>query len=65
MEWIDEGGPKKQPYFIRRRGGRPSLLASIGQFAGGEHDGLAIITVNAQGKRLMFMTGDLSCYPRP
>ncbi len=48
-EWVDEGGPKKQPYFIRRRDGRPSLCASIGQFAGGEHDGFVILTADAQG----------------
>lgn len=48
-EWVDEGGPKKQPYYIRRRDGQPSLCASIGQFAGGEHDGFVIITADAQG----------------
>ena len=49
FEWVDEGGPKKQPYYIRRRDGRPSLCASIGQFAGSEHDGFVIITADAQG----------------
>ncbi|WP_409262134.1 SOS response-associated peptidase [Pseudomonas putida] len=48
-EWVDEGGPKKQPYYIRRRDGRPSLCASIGQFAGSEHDGFVIITADARG----------------
>ncbi|MFJ9993442.1 SOS response-associated peptidase [Pseudomonas putida] len=48
-EWVDEGGPKKQPYYIRRRDGRPALCASIGQFIGNEHDGFVIITADAQG----------------
>lgn len=48
-EWVDEGGPKKQPYYIRRRDGQPALCASIGQFTGGEHDGFVIITADAQG----------------
>ncbi|MCV9917830.1 SOS response-associated peptidase [Pseudomonas sp. BT-42-2] len=49
FEWVDEGGSKKQPYYIRRRDGRPSLCASIGQFVGNEHDGFVIITADAQG----------------
>ncbi|MEE1922698.1 SOS response-associated peptidase family protein [Pseudomonas sp. 148P] len=48
-EWVDEGGPKKQPYYIRRRDGRPAMCASIGQFAGNEHDGFVIITADAEG----------------
>ncbi|WP_054926330.1 SOS response-associated peptidase, partial [Pseudomonas sp. NBRC 111142] len=48
-EWVDEGGPKKQPYYIRRRDGQPALCASIGQFTGNEHDGFVIITADAQG----------------
>lgn len=48
-EWVDEGGPKKQPYYIRRRDGIPSLCASIGQFNGGEYDGFVIITADAEG----------------
>ncbi|MDG9890307.1 SOS response-associated peptidase [Pseudomonas juntendi] len=48
-EWVDEGGPKKQPYYIRRRDGSPALCASIGQFAGNEHDGFVIITADSQG----------------
>ena len=48
-EWVDEGGPKKQAYYIRRKDGCPSLCASIGQFAGNEHDGFVIITADAQG----------------
>lgn len=48
-EWVDEGGPKKQPYYIRRRDGQPALCASIGQFTGSEHDGFVIITADAQG----------------
>ncbi|MDF9617072.1 SOS response-associated peptidase [Pseudomonas entomophila] len=49
FEWVDEGGPGKQPYFIKRRDGRPALCASIGQFTGTGHDGFVIITANAQG----------------
>lgn len=54
FEWVDEGGPKKQPYFIRRSGGGPILCASIGQFPGSaqepsEDDGFAIITADSQG----------------
>lgn len=49
FEWVDEGGPKKQPYYIRRRDGAPALCASIGQFAGSEHDGFVIVTADAQG----------------
>lgn len=48
-EWAAEDGPKKQPYYIRRRDGQPSLCASIGQFTGDEHDGFVIITADAQG----------------
>lgn len=48
-EWVDEGGTKKQPYYIRRRDGQPALCASIGQFTGSEHDGFVIITADAQG----------------
>lgn len=48
-EWVDEGGPKKQPYYIRRLDGQPSLCASIGQFASRENDGFVIITADAQG----------------
>ena len=57
FEWVDEGGPKKQPYLIKRRDGRPSLCAGIGQFSAGagqsgaeadEHDGFVIITLTAQ-----------------
>jgi putative SOS response-associated peptidase YedK len=53
-EWVDEGGPKKQPYFIRRRDGQACLAAAIGQFPAGErepgeHDGFVIITADAQG----------------
>jgi putative SOS response-associated peptidase YedK len=48
-EWVDEGRPKKQPYYIRRKDGCPAFCASIGQFAGNEHDGFVIITADAQG----------------
>jgi putative SOS response-associated peptidase YedK len=54
FEWVDEGGPKKQPYLIRRRDGAPILCATIGQYPvdGHEpqdHDGFVIITADAQG----------------
>lgn len=51
FEWVDEGGPKKQPYLIRRKDGRPALCASIGQFSAepNEHDGFVIITANSVG----------------
>jgi len=53
FEWVDEGEPKKQPYFIRRKDGAPCLCASIGRFPDadhgpGEHDGFVIITADAQ-----------------
>lgn len=32
FEWVDEGGPKQQPYLIRRRDGAPIYYAAIGQF---------------------------------
>ncbi|HBP6689813.1 TPA: DUF159 family protein [Pseudomonas aeruginosa] len=49
FEWVDEGGPKKQPYHIRRRDGHPALCASIGQFRNNESDGVVIITADALG----------------
>ncbi|MGE8436654.1 MAG: SOS response-associated peptidase family protein [Pseudomonas palmensis] len=51
FEWVDEGGPKKQPYLIRRRDGQPSLCAGIGQFSTehNEHDGFVIITADSVG----------------
>jgi putative SOS response-associated peptidase YedK len=54
FEWVDEGGPKKQPYLIRRRDQAPILCASIGQFPTGgrepgEHDGFVIITADSAG----------------
>ncbi|MCW2271449.1 MULTISPECIES: SOS response-associated peptidase family protein [Pseudomonas] len=51
FEWVDEGGPKKQPYLIRRRDGRPALCAGIGQFSveSGAHDGFVIITADSVG----------------
>lgn len=51
FEWVDEGGPKKQPYLIRRRDGRPALCAAIGQFSAepNEHDGFVIITADSAG----------------
>lgn len=58
FEWVDEGGPKKQPYLIRRRDGRPALCVAIGQFSTdlglanyepNDHDGFVIITADAAG----------------
>ncbi|MGX4726171.1 SOS response-associated peptidase family protein [Pseudomonas corrugata] len=54
FEWVDEGGPKKQPYLIRRRDQAPVLCAAIGQFPTGgqepgEHDGFVIITADSAG----------------
>ena len=49
FEWVDEGGPRKQPYYIRRRDRYPALCASIGQFVGNDHDGFVIITADAEG----------------
>ena len=51
-EWVDEGGPKKQPYLIRRRDGAPILCAAIGQFPieePREDDGFVIITADSEG----------------
>lgn len=54
FEWVDEGGPKKQPYLIRRRDRSPILCAAIGQYPNaehppGEHDGFVIITADSAG----------------
>ena len=52
FEWVDEGGPKKQPYLIRRRDGEPILCAAIGQFPieePREDDGFVIITADSEG----------------
>lgn len=54
FEWVDEGGPKKQPYLIRRRDGAPVLCAAIGQLpdadeGASEHDGFVIITADSAG----------------
>lgn len=54
FEWVYEGGPKKQPYLIRRRDRAPILCAAIGQYpAGGrdpqETDGFVIITADSTG----------------
>lgn len=71
-EWVDEGGAKKQPYFIRRRDGRPTLCAAIGQFPGLDddpqpHHGSAIITADSLGgmvdvhdRRPVALAGDLA-----
>jgi putative SOS response-associated peptidase YedK len=51
FDWVDGGGPKKQPYLIRRRDGQPSLCAGIGQFSTepNENDGFVIITADSAG----------------
>ncbi|WP_130927967.1 SOS response-associated peptidase family protein [Pseudomonas sp. Sample_14] len=54
FEWVDEGGPKKQPYLIRHRDQSPILCAAIGQYPNeehgpGEHDGFVIITADSAG----------------
>lgn len=52
FEWVYEGGPKKQPYLIRRRDGAPILCAAIGQFPKEEprhDDGFVIITADSEG----------------
>ena len=54
FEWVDEGGPKKQPYLIRRRDRGAILCAAIGQYPNAEHgpsedDGFVIITADSEG----------------
>lgn len=54
FEWVDEGGPKKQPYLIRRKDRAPILCAAIGQYPNAEHgpsehDGFVIITADSVG----------------
>lgn len=54
FEWVDEGGPKKQPYLIRHRDQTPIFCAVIGQYPNaehelGEHDGFVIITADSAG----------------
>lgn len=54
FEWVDEGGPKKQPYLIRRRDRAPMLCAAIGQYPNAEHepdehDGFVFISADSKG----------------
>jgi putative SOS response-associated peptidase YedK len=54
FEWIDEGGPKKQPYLIRRKDRAPILCAAIGQYPHAEHepdehDGFVFISADSKG----------------
>ncbi|WP_185066904.1 SOS response-associated peptidase family protein [Pseudomonas frederiksbergensis] len=54
FEWVDESGPKKQPYLIRRKDRPPILCVAIGQSPNaehppGEHDGVVIITADSAG----------------
>jgi putative SOS response-associated peptidase YedK len=72
FEWVDEGQPKKQPYFIRRRDGAPTFCASIGQMPDSENgpgnqDGFVIITADSSGgmvdihdRRPVVFTADLA-----
>jgi putative SOS response-associated peptidase YedK len=53
-EWVDEGEPKKQPYYIRRRDAAPILCAAIGQYPCADRDqqdsdGFVIITADSAG----------------
>jgi putative SOS response-associated peptidase YedK len=53
FEWVDEGGPKKQPYLIRRKDRAPILCAAIGQYPSAEHepdehDGFVFITADSK-----------------
>lgn len=69
---MDEGGPKKQPYLIRRRDGEPALCAAVGQLPDsnegpGEHDGFVIITADSadgmgdiHDRRLVVLPPDLT-----
>lgn len=73
FEWLNEGGPKKQPYLIRRRDRAPVLCASIGQYPTGgceplDHDGFVIITadsasgmVDIHDRRPVVLSPDLAC----
>ncbi|KAB0507761.1 hypothetical protein F7R06_06300 [Pseudomonas moorei] len=52
FEWVDEGGPKKQPYLIRHRDQTPIFCGAIGQYpnpeqAPGGHNGFVIITAES------------------
>jgi putative SOS response-associated peptidase YedK len=54
FEWVDEGGPRKQPYLIRRKGRAPILCTAIGQYPHAEHepdahDGFVFISVDSKG----------------
>ncbi|MCP1445152.1 putative SOS response-associated peptidase YedK [Pseudomonas sp. GGS8] len=54
FEWVDEGGPKKQPYLIRRKDRAPILCAAIGQYPNAEHkpeehDGFVFISAGQGG----------------
>jgi putative SOS response-associated peptidase YedK len=54
FEWVDEGGPKKQPYLIRRKDRAPILCTAIGQYPHAEHepnahDGFVFISADSKG----------------
>lgn len=71
-EWVDEEGPKNQPYPIRLLDSAPVLCAAIGQLPDsyegpGEHDGFVIITADSAGdmvdihdRRPVVLTPDLA-----
>lgn len=49
-EWVDEGGPRKQPYYIHLKNHHPMFFAAIGEFDGNEErNGFVIITADAEG----------------
>lgn len=54
FEWVDEGGPKKQPYLIRRKDRAPILCTAVGQYPHAEHepdehDGFVFICADSKG----------------
>ncbi|MCO8310971.1 SOS response-associated peptidase family protein [Pseudomonas mandelii] len=54
FEWVAEGGPKKQPYLIRRKDRAPILCTAIGQYPSaehesGEHDGFVFLSSDSNG----------------
>jgi len=54
FEWVDEGGPRIQPYLIRRKDRAPILCAAIGQYPNAEHqadehDGFVFVSADSRG----------------
>lgn len=72
FEWLNEGGPKKQPYLIRHRDRTPILCTAIGQYPigahePGKHDGFVILTadrvggmVDIDGRRPVALSAELA-----